>query len=70
MSTYRTKQGDVLDAICRAELGSEALVAAVLALNPGLADRGSVYPSGVEIALPDTTPAPVRSGDIRLWGRA
>lgn len=69
MSTYRTRDGDVLDAICRAELGSEALVTAVLELNPGLAALGPIYPAGIEIELPATAPEPVRSGEIRLWGR-
>lgn len=66
--TYRTIEGDMLDAICKARLGSEAHVPAVLAANPGLADLGPVYPAGVLIMLPDL-PAPVAPGLIRLWGR-
>lgn len=68
MRTYRTLQGDVLDAVCRAELGGEAQVAAVLDLNPGLAALGPVYPAGVLITLPDAVVAPVVQ-QIRLWGR-
>ena len=67
MKTVTTVQGDVLDAICKRHLGSEAQAAAVLAVNPGLADLGPVYDAGVAIVLPDA-PAPRRGGDIRLWG--
>ena len=69
MSTYRTNQGDVLDAICRELLGDEAHVPAVLAANPGLAGLGPVYAAGVMISLPVVS-APVVSGTIKLWGRA
>lgn len=65
---YRTRDGDMLDAICKTRLGSEAHVSAVLAANPGLAARGPVYPAGVLITLPATT-EPVVRGQIRLWGR-
>lgn len=69
MSTYRTRQGDMLDAICLAELGSEAHVVTVLEANPGLAELGPVYPAGVLITLPEIQTSTVRSGEIRLWGR-
>lgn len=68
MTLWRTKDGDVLDAVCRATLGSEAYVPAVLAANPGLAALGPVYPAGVLITLP-VLPAPVETGQVRLWGR-
>ncbi|MGP3725628.1 tail protein X [Cereibacter sphaeroides] len=41
---------------------------AVLAANPHLAARGSVYPAGVLITLPEVA-EPVAVGQIRLWGR-
>jgi phage tail protein X len=69
MSSYRTNQGDVLDAICRELLGDESHAPAVLAANPGLADLGPVYPAGLMITLPVVS-APVVSGTIKLWGRA
>lgn len=69
MSTYRTRDGDMLDAICKAELGSEAHVAAALDVNPHLADLGPVYGAGVLITLP-TVGAPVAPATIRLWGRS
>ena len=67
MSSYRTLDGDMLDAICQRLLGSESHVPAVLAANPGLAALGPVYPAGVLITLPKVG-APVASGQIRLWG--
>lgn len=68
MRIYRTRDGDVLDAICKAELGAEAHVTAVLEANPRLAARGPVYPAGLRIVLPDVS-AVVAQGDVRLWGR-
>lgn len=67
---YRTQEGDVLDAICRAELGSEAHVVAVLKANPGLAALGPVFGAGLEIALPDLPAKTVRTGEVRLWGKS
>lgn len=65
---YRTSEGDMLDAICTRELGSERHVPAVLEANPGLASLGPVYPAGLKITLPDVS-EPVARGQIRLWGR-
>ena len=70
MTSYRTHDGDMLDAICHAQLGSAAHLPAVLAANPHLADLGPVYPAGVLIQLPRVAPVePVARGQIRLWGR-
>lgn len=38
----------------------------VLEANPGLADRGAVYPSGLLITLPDMSP-PVQESAFSLW---
>lgn len=65
---YRTINGDMLDAICKTELGAEAHVNAVLLINPGLAKLGPVYAAGVLIKLPQIS-APVATGTLRLWGR-
>ena len=67
-STYRTLDGDMLDAICKAKLGSEQHVAAVLDANPGLAARGPVYPAGLLIFRPDVS-QPTVTGQIKLWGQ-
>lgn len=66
---YRTIDGDMLDAICKAELGTEAHVPAVLDANPGLAAQGPVYQAGLLIVLPDLA-APATRATVRLWGRA
>jgi len=65
---YVTSDGDMLDAICRRELGAEAHVTAVLAANPRLADLGPVYPAGLRITLPDVAAATIPR-QVRLWGR-
>jgi phage tail protein X len=50
---YATREGDMLDAICAAHYdGSAAMLPAVLALNPGLADMPPQLPSGVIVVLP------------------
>jgi phage tail protein X len=66
---YRTVDGDVLDAICRAHYGTEAQIGPVLDANPGLAAVAPIYPAGVEIDLPDL-PEPATGGTLRLWGTA
>lgn len=66
---YQTRDGDVLDAICAARYGTENLsyiVTQVLEANPGLADRGAVYPSGLLITLPDMS-LPVQESAFSLW---
>lgn len=68
MTPYMTSDGDMLDAICKRELGSEAHVPAVLDANPGLAALGPVYEAGITIRLP-VVATPVARGQVRLWGR-
>lgn len=68
-TTYQTRDGDVLDAVCAAHYGTENLsyiVTQVLEANPGLADVGAVYASGLLITLPDLAP-PVQESAFRLW---
>lgn len=64
---YRTRDGDMLDAICWLHYGRQSgAVEAVLEANPGLADLGPVYSTGTLITLPDLAPpAPVPL--VRLW---
>ncbi len=65
---YRTKDGDVLDALCAVHYGPRAgAVEAVLAANPGLAARGPIYPSGVLITFPDLPAIATETTTIRLW---
>ena len=68
MARYRTKDGDVLDAVCLAWYGrARGAVEAVLAANPGLAERGPVLPAGILIELPELNRMPVNDATIRLW---
>ena len=65
---YRTRQGDVLDAICHAYYGSKSYsVEAVYRANPGLAALGPVYAAGVIIELPDTALIRPETQSISLW---
>lgn len=69
MQTIITKQGDMVDAIATRVYGARAGAAeAILAANPGLADRGPVLPANVTIMLPDAPaqPAPALP-TIDLW---
>lgn len=66
---YRTKDGDVLDAICAKHYGSTVnQVELVLAANPGLAAHGPVLRSGLLIELPEIEAQPRKQATIRLWG--
>lgn len=66
-ATYLTREDDVLDDICWRHYGRQSgAVEAVLAANPGLAERAPRYPSGVMIHLPDIA-APSEPGPVRLW---
>lgn len=67
MSVYRTIDGDMVDAICKAHYGSEDMSVAVYEANPGLAALGPVLSKGVLIELPEVPVEPVRK-PIRLWG--
>lgn len=67
---YITVDGDVLDAICARELGSDALAPHVLDAHPRLAGLGPIYPSGVAILLPSPSPDAPVTPRITLWGRA
>lgn len=68
MRTYTTQAGDVLDALCYAEYGTEhGTTEAVLAVNPTLAQHPAVLPAGVVILLPDLqSSSPVKT-QVKLW---
>lgn len=65
---YRSKAGDVLDAIVWQHYGRQdgRIVETVLQANPGLADLGPVLPAGVRVQLPQIAEPEPREG-IRLW---
>jgi len=65
---YRTRDGDVLDAVCARHYGDTPhQVEDVIAANPGLAALGPVLPSGVIIELPEVKDAALERPTIRLW---
>lgn len=69
---YRVvRDGERLDRIARAELGTEkgGTVEAILDLNPGLARKGPLYPAGTPIKLPPRESIAPRADDVpRIWG--
>jgi len=67
MTTYVTREGDMLDDICRRVYGEvrPGMVEAVLAANPNLAAYGFILPSRLTIKLPDL--AAQEEPKVRLW---
>ncbi len=65
-TVYSTKDGDVLDAICRKHYGTEAVFLQVLNANPGLSNLGAKFSAGVEITLPDIE-IPKKEPEASLW---
>jgi phage tail protein X len=68
MAEYRTKDGEMLDAICYRYYGrSSGVVELVLAANQNLSRQAEQLPAGLVITLPDL---PSQTNDvtpIRLW---
>jgi len=65
---YRTRDGDMLDAICSRFYGNEQDVTEqVLAANPGLADVGPILPAGLILTLPVQTSPETVKDTVRLW---
>lgn len=68
-TTWITRDGDVLDAICATHYGTEnlsAVLTLVLEANQGLADKGAVYPAGIRIVWPEITQQ-VSESPYSLW---
>jgi phage tail protein X len=64
---YRTRNGDVLDAICHKYYGATSgIVEQVLASNPGLSAHGPILPGGLTITLPDIS-VTAEQTVVRLW---
>lgn len=68
MASYRTVDGDMVDAIAHRHYGtSVAMAEAIFEANRGLAEQGCPLPGGVLITLPDiSAPASVAT-PLRLW---
>jgi phage tail protein X len=68
MTTYTTKQGEMIDVICRRAYGDESgYVEAVLNANRGLADLGPILPIQTVIVLPELTRAAPERTIVSLW---
>lgn len=68
MREYRTRDGDMLDAIAWRVYGRHGAVTALAEANPH-AIAAPVLPAGVVLRLPDLPAAP-RVPTVRLWGQA
>lgn len=68
MSTYRTMDGDMVDAIAARTYGTDVtgMSERILDTNRGLADLGPVLPAGILITLP-AAPGDIRRQPVRLW---
>ena len=64
---YRTREGDMLDAICWHHYGRESANNAVMEANRGLAGQGPVLPSGLLLELPPLPDQEPDEGAARLW---
>lgn len=63
---YVTVEGDALDAIAAREMGSEAAVDAIFAMNPHLSKYDGPLPHGVKVILPERYEKDARV-EVRLW---
>jgi phage tail protein X len=67
LTTYTTKDGDTLDAICWKHYGQQSgAVEAVLSANPGLAAKGPIFEAGVTMVLPAIDTSGKTEG-VSLW---
>lgn len=69
MATYKTREGDMLDAICIAHYKNVPLdqsMNTVLAANKGLAALGAILPEDTVIELPEIVAIDV-TPTIQLW---
>jgi phage tail protein X len=65
----RTRDGDMVDAICMETYDTETMATAVYEANPRLATLGPVLHKGLELILPEQPPTPVLL-PLRLWGKS
>lgn len=66
--TTTTRQGETVDLVCRRTYGrTRDVTEAVLAANPGLADKGLILPMGTGVIVPDMAPATPQAPLVSLW---
>jgi len=66
-ATYRSRDGDVLDAIAWRIYGNAHAVHALLDVNPQVAWHAPVLPAGVVLTLPPVPVLPPPVQTVRLW---
>ena len=64
---YTTKQGDVIDNLCKSIYGDEFLLVSVLEANPHLCEYPAVLPLGIDIFFPDFPEPSNKIELVRLW---
>ena len=64
---YRTREGDMLDQICRAHYGRSDAVPQVLEANPYLAEQPAILPGNLIIELPILASPTEATTTVRLW---
>lgn len=65
---YTTRQGELVDVICRRAYGDESgYVEKVLDANPGLAGLGPILPIMTKVLLPDLPKAAPEKKIVSLW---
>ncbi len=68
MATVRTQQGETVDDLVWRAFGRTAgLVELVYELNPGLADLGTILPSGITVTLPERPAQKPTAPLLQLW---
>jgi len=66
--TLTAKQGDTLDLLIWRDAGLRAAdVGRILAANPGIADPGTILPTGTTVTIPVTASAPRQVPLVQLW---
>lgn len=66
--TYRTADGEMLDAIANRVYGSCQAVHALLEANPHITRYGPRLPSGLTLTLPAVQDDAQPKQTVRLWG--
>lgn len=63
-----TQQNDTLDLLCWRHLGAASgVVEQTLKLNPGIADHGTILPTGITVTLPQQAARVSTKKMINLW---